>query len=169
VFASLESYNAVTMFSDAGPNQAKLVDFIEMGGTAAVGHCFEPELSATILGEFLLQNLLRDDDEDGIGDLTLVEAVFTALPYLSWSEVMIGDPLMRLREGPGGLVSTEPCHGDINSDGRINGSDFLALFNTWGSLIGDPRYCPTSDTNQDGFVGSQDLANVVIPFNTFCP
>ena len=104
VFSSLESFNAVTMFCSAATTQGKIVDFIEMGGTAAVGHAFEPEVGATIQGEFLLANLLRDDDGDGIGDLTLVEAVYTAIPYLSWSEVLIGDPLMRLHAGPGGLV-----------------------------------------------------------------
>ncbi|MCP4247963.1 MAG: hypothetical protein GY778_13025 [bacterium] len=104
VFSSLESFNAVTMFTSAATTQGKIVDFIEIGGTAAVGHSFEPEVGATIQGEYLLANLLRDDDGDGIGDLTLVEAVYTALPYLSWSEVLIGDPLMRLHAGPGGLV-----------------------------------------------------------------
>lgn len=107
VFSSLESYNAVTMFSDAPTGQGKIVEFITMGGTAAVGHAFEPVPDALVQGDYLMANLLRDDDGDGIGDLTLVEATFTGLPYLSWSEVMIGDPLMRLHLGRGGIVEVD--------------------------------------------------------------
>ena len=37
---------------------------------------------------YLLYNLLLDDEGAGKADLTLVEAAFTAIPYLSWSEVL---------------------------------------------------------------------------------
>ncbi|NLX12985.1 MAG: hypothetical protein GXY44_04920, partial [Phycisphaerales bacterium] len=130
VFASLESFNAVTMFTDVNtlPSaQGKIVDFIQMGGTAAVGHSFEPVRCAAIQGEFLFRNLLRDDDMDGVGDLTLVEAAFSALPYLSWSEVLIGDPLMRLRHGPGALVNTVECREDVDGNGIIRFSDMVAV------------------------------------------
>ncbi len=168
VFASLESYNAVTMFTDASTGQGKIADFITMGGTAAVGHSFEPEVGATIQGEFLLRNLLRDDDGDGVGDLTLVEAVFSAMPYLSWSEVLIGDPLMRVRSGPGGIVNPEPCPGDTDGDGWTSIYDLLELMGDWNSSIGDPSYNPAADFDGDGFVGFSDFVELLNHINQVC-
>lgn len=106
VFASIESYNAVTMFTDSTilTGQGRIAQFIAMGGSGAIGHAFEPESSAIIQGEYLLSNLLRDDDGNGVGDMTFAEAAFASIPYVSWAEVVVGDPLMRLRVGPGGFV-----------------------------------------------------------------
>ena len=36
----------------------------------------------------------------GSADLSFVEPAYTAIPYLSWAEVVLGDPLMRLRLAP---------------------------------------------------------------------
>jgi hypothetical protein len=106
VFASHESFNGVTMFTDAAPRaQALLAEFIQIGGSGAVGHAFEPERLALIQGDYLLRNWSRDDNGDGVGDLSLVEACFSAMPFLSWSEYVIGDPLMRLHAGPGGQAA----------------------------------------------------------------
>jgi hypothetical protein len=118
VFSSLESFNAVTMFTDASTSQGKLVEFLEMGGSGAVGHAFEPGVEGLIQGDFLLVNLLRDDDEDGVGDMTLAEAAFTAMPFLSWAEVVLGDPLMRLRVASGGLVDPEWDEVPLPGSGR---------------------------------------------------
>ncbi|MCK4625925.1 MAG: hypothetical protein KAV00_11485 [Phycisphaerae bacterium] len=168
VFSSLESFNAVTMFTDAPRSQAKIAEFIEMGGSAAVGHSFEPEVGATIQGEFLLRNLLRDEDGDGIGDLSLVEAAFTAMPYLSWSEIVIGDPLMRLRTGPGGLVQTEEFSSDVDGDCFVGFLDIVVILNAYNSSIGDPEYNPAADLDQDGFVGFLDIVLVLNDYNTQC-
>ncbi len=106
VFASIESYNAVTMFVDSTilTGQGRISQFIAMGGSGAIGHVFEPETSGIVQGEYLLSNLLRDEDGNGVADMCFVEAAFTAIPYLSWAEVVIGDPLMRPRLGPSGFV-----------------------------------------------------------------
>jgi hypothetical protein len=111
VFTSMESYNAVTLFSDVstGPvAQGKIVDFLSMGGSGAIGHCFEPVSDAGIDNEFLFYNLLADADGDGIADMTFIEAAFSAMPFLSWSEVVLGDPLMRIAYGPGGSATGFP-------------------------------------------------------------
>jgi hypothetical protein len=160
VFNSLESFNAVTMFTDAYTGQAKLADFIDIGGTAAVGHAFEPVRGAAIQGEFLTANLLRDDNGDGKGDLCLAEAAFSAMPYLSWSEVLIGDPLMRLQNGPGRILDTpdKPC--DVNRDGIVNIKDLSEVKAAMGTVIGQPGYRPRADVNQDGQVNSEDLSVV---------
>jgi hypothetical protein len=165
VFTSIESLNAVTMFSDCNTSpvsQGKLVDFIEIGGTGAVGHSFEPLPSATINNEFLFYNLLADNDDDGKADLTFVEAAFTAIPFLSWSEVVIGDPLMRIAYGPGG-PAWKPRQGDANLDGLVNFKDVRLLNLALGGQLNSPDpatfglYNDLCDFNQDGIINFKDV------------
>ena len=139
---------------------------IDIGGTAAIGHSFEPEVGATIQGEYLFTNLLRDDNEDGVGDLTLVEAAFTALPYLSWSEVLIGDPLMRLRAGSGGLVDIAPHPGDVNGDNYVGFDDAVLVLAAFDTVIGGNGYCVPADLTQDGYIDGNDLSQVMDHYNT---
>ena len=169
VFASLESFNAVTMFSNATTSQAKLVDFIEIGGSAAIGHSFEPELGAQIQGEYLQSNLVRDMDANGVADMAAVEAAFTALPYLSWSEVFIGDPLMRLRRGPGGTVDLELRPGDVDDDYFVGFLDYVAVAQALGSSIGEPAYWTPADLTQDGTIDEADLDIVLGHYNQEYP
>lgn len=164
VFCSMESFNAVTMFSDASSAQAKIIDFITIGGTTGIGHSFEPISDATIDSEFLFYNMLADSDGDGYADLTFIEAAFTAIPYLSWSEVVIGDPLMRIAYGPGGqAVSDQP--GDIDGNGQINITDFFLWTNSYlGSISSDQaqtfdEYNDLCDLNKDGKINFVDFAS----------
>lgn len=161
VFTSLESFNGVTFFTNITTWQEKIADFIAMGGTAAAGHAFEPEVAAALQGEFLYTNLLRDDNGDGVGDLTLVEAVFTGLPYVSWAELLIGDPLMRLRSGPGSLVDLNAYPGDVDGDGVVAYADVLAVLDAFGGTLGGARYDVRADGNEDGVVGDADLEIVL--------
>jgi hypothetical protein len=165
VFTSLESFNAVTMFSDVQTSpaaQGKIVDFISMGGTAAIGHSFEPQSDAAIDNEFLLYNLLADADADGKADLTFVEAAFTAIPYITWCEVVIGDPLMRIAYGPGSRPWTR-LNGDANNDGRVNLGDMVFVRMYQGGKLNttDPAqfnlYNDLCDVNKDGIVNLGDL------------
>ena len=83
VFASAESFNAVTMFLNYNTFQGKIVDFLHVGGTGAVGHGFEPMADAIINTQFLFENLLRDEDGDSVGDLCFAEAALDS-PRLDW-------------------------------------------------------------------------------------
>ncbi len=168
VFTSLESFNAVTMFADvntAPVAQGKLINFIDIGGCAALGHSFEPQPDAAIDNEFFLYNLLADSNGDGRAELTLVEAAFSALPYLSWSEVLIGDPLMRITYGPDFNSAWTPPQGDTNCDGIVNTKDFYAFARSfYGKLESvDPNnpdvyevYDDMCDFNEDGIVNTTD-------------
>jgi hypothetical protein len=165
VFTSIESLNAVTMFSDCNTlpvSQGKLVDFIAIGGTGAIGHSFEPLPTAAIDNLYLFYNLLADDDEDGKADLTFVEAAFTAIPFLSWSEVVIGDPLMQIVYGPGG-PAWKPLLGDANNDGAVNIKDVRLLKMAMDGRLNtsDPNlfdlYNDMCDFNQDGSVNIKDV------------
>jgi uncharacterized protein (TIGR03790 family) len=165
VFTSLESFNGATMFSDvntAPTPQGKLVDFITIGGAAAIGHSFEPQPDAAIDNEFLFYNLLADANGVGKADLTFVEAAWTAIPYLSWTEVVIGDPLMRIAYGPGGLAWTTK-QGDANFDGIINFKDVRMLNLALGGQLNSPDpntfnlYNDMCDFNQDGIINFKDV------------
>lgn len=170
VFTSIESFNAVTMFTTVPTTQAKIAEFIQMGGTAAIGHAFEPGQDAIEQVEFLYWNLMRDGEVPGVAEMTLVEAAFTAIPYLSWTSVLIGDPLMRVRLGPGGIVElNDNCPTDVNRDGFVGYVDRLLVLYAYNSVIGDPRYDPATDINQDGFVTYFDQLSVLMNYNTFCP
>jgi hypothetical protein len=163
VFCSIESFNGVTMFSDASSAQAKIIDFLKIGGTGAIGHSFEPLSDATIDTEFFYYNLLADSNGNGYADMTFIEAAFTGIPYVSWSEVVIGDPLMRIAYGPGGQAESI-VPGDINGDGQKDITDvYLWMESYLGSLYSDDEqvfdwYNDLCDLNHDGQVNLIDYA-----------
>ena len=51
------------------------------------------------------------------------------------------------------LIVDEPCVGDINGDGQVNGADLGLLLGSWGAC---PSGCP-ADLNDDGQVNGADL------------
>lgn len=165
VFSSLESFNGVTMYLNPATGQAKISEFIEMGGTGAVGHSFEPEVGATIQGEFLISNYLRDDDGDGESDLTLIESIYTATPFLSWTEVVLGDPLTRVHEGPGGKIKVAPRPGDADRDDYVGFSDVLLVLSHFDSVLAEPAYSVLADVTEDGRVDGDDINMVLSNYN----
>ncbi|OQA03831.1 MAG: hypothetical protein BWY69_00218 [Planctomycetes bacterium ADurb.Bin401] len=151
------------MFSNTSSYQAKIVDFISIGGTAAIGHSFEPIADATIDTEFLFYNLMADYDSDGYADMTFIEAAFTAIPYISWTEVVIGDPLMRIAYGTGGEAEhLEP--GDVDGSGQVDIADVYAWMNYYlGALNSEQQssfeeYHDLCDLNSDGNINFSDFA-----------
>jgi hypothetical protein len=170
VFTSIESFNAVTMFSNAVTTQAKIIDFISIGGAGAIGHAFEPVSDATVDNLYFFYNLFADHDgpdgqPDGYADLTFVEAAFTGIPYLSWSEVVIGDPLMRIAYGPGGEAWT-PFRGDANRDDKVDIIDVTTVryCDGGGLYSNDPamraKYIDLCDFNCDGNISNPDVLTV---------
>lgn len=80
----LHSYSAATLRS---PDSGWTGPFIARGVTATVGNVHEPYLSFTHAPHLMLRALARG--------ASWVEAVYFALPALSWQAVAIGDPLYR--------------------------------------------------------------------------
>jgi hypothetical protein len=110
----------------------------------------------------LQYNLLADENGDGFADLAFAEAAFTAIPFLSWAEVVIGDPLMRIAYGPGQKAWT-PLTGDANNDGRVNNGDLsLVRFRQNSSLEGTEAefelYNDLCDINRDGRINLGDFS-----------
>jgi len=158
LFHSHESFSAVTFFSDATTSQAKVADWLTIGGSGAIGYAFEPLSSSAVDVDLLLYNYLRDRDGDGWGDLTFIEAAYTAMPFVSWAGVVVGDPLMRLVRNPGSGPGIGPpvVPGDADWDGRVTFADYIIWSRANGTMVGDDRYDDRADFDQDGVVDMSD-------------
>ncbi len=73
----------------AGSPQSLTSDLIAEGATAATGHVAEPYLSATPRPDLLFPAYVVDR-------FPLAEAYYLSIPFLSWMNVLVGDPLMQL-------------------------------------------------------------------------
>lgn len=69
--------------------QSMAPDYLEEGATAVTGHVAEPYLNFSPRPAFLFQAYFSG--------VTLAEAYYNSLPGLSWMNVLLGDPLCRLR------------------------------------------------------------------------
>lgn len=72
----------------AGSPQSLSADWIRQGATGASGHVYEPYLTFTPRPDMLFPAYL--------GGRTLAESFWSAIPALSWMNIVIGDPLCRL-------------------------------------------------------------------------
>lgn len=69
----------------AGSSQSLIGDLLREGVTAAAAHVAEPFLDGTIRPQVLFPAY--------VSGLNVAEAFYSAMPYLSWQTVVIGDPL----------------------------------------------------------------------------
>lgn len=128
IFNTMESFNAKAFGGlTTSFNQEQIADFIAAGGTFAVGNVYEPFATTVPDNLLLVRNFL-------LGNLTWAEAAYTSIPFLSWQQTVIGDPLARV------VRSTE----DINADGAVDEDDLYA----WHRA---PR-----DINNDGSANGTD-------------
>lgn len=133
-FTSVESYNARdfgglgSWYGGWGP-QAQISDFIEAGGTFAIGNCWEPFTFALPDNEWIVKNFY-------LGNMTWAEAAWSAIPCLSWQTIVVGDPLATIQR---------TCE-DVNNDGRVDIEDVRY----W-------EQHPT-DINRDGVANATDKA-----------
>ncbi len=65
---------------------------------------------------------------------------------------------------PGCSAGEDPCPGDFNGDGLVNGADFGGLLAAWGAC---PAPCP-EDLNGDGQVGGADVGLLLAVWGA-CP
>lgn len=73
----------------AGSPQTLTADYIEEGATGCSGHVYEPYLGQTPRPDYLLPAYCAGR--------TLAESYYLAIPSLSWQNIVVGDPLCRLR------------------------------------------------------------------------
>ncbi len=132
IFNTIESYNGRAFGGlGVGPTpQAQLSDFIASGGTFGIGNVWEP-FSFTVADNLqITRNFL-------LGNMSWAEAAYTAIPLLSWQQVVIGDPLARVRR----------VKEDVNGDGANTIEDAYA----WGPAPVKP------DLNRSGVADGADL------------
>lgn len=133
VFNTIESYNGRSFGGiGVGPvPQGQLADFIGSGGTFGLGHVWEPFSFSVPDNLAIVRNFY-------LGSLTWGEAAYTALPMLSWQQVVVGDPLAKVRR----------LQEDINVDQRTDVEDLYS----WYSSPTRPR-----DLNRDGRTDRADV------------
>ena len=150
VFLTHESFNAYSFDPTHTQTQGLVAEWLEIGGTAGLGHVREPYNGAdNVTNEDLLFDmLLPGNSPTGMG-LTFVEAAWNATRQLSYVNTVVGDPLMVFRE----LIS-----GDANKDGIVNIVDLGRLATNWDTT-GEPggAMWGQGDFNLDGFINIVDL------------
>ncbi|BCU76089.1 hypothetical protein [Luteolibacter sp. LG18] len=87
IYNAFESYNArkfggVGGFDDHG----QLSDWVDAGGTFGTGHVWEPLTTAVARNYLMLARYFNDGR-------TWVESAWSGMRYLSWQNVVLGDPL----------------------------------------------------------------------------
>ena len=60
--------------------------------------------------------------------------------------------------------STQTLTGDLDHDGRVDGSDLVVLARSFGAHQGDVFYDSVADLNDDGLVDGVDLAELATNF-----
>lgn len=73
----------------AGAPQTLTADYLDEGASAATGHVAEPYLAATPRPDILFPAYLKGRN--------LAESYYLSVPYLSWQNMVAGDPLMSLK------------------------------------------------------------------------
>jgi hypothetical protein len=89
IWNSIESLNARSLgtlpeYSDQG----SVEEWIAAGGTLAFGNVWEPFAGSIARNRIFVENWFANN-------LSWVEAAWSSLPYVSWQQVVIGDPLAR--------------------------------------------------------------------------
>ncbi|HVX66993.1 MAG TPA: TIGR03790 family protein, partial [Bryobacteraceae bacterium] len=73
----------------AGSPQSLAADYLHEGASAVSGHVYEPYLQFTPRPDYLIPAYLSGRN--------LAESYYLAIPALSWQNIVVGDPLCRLR------------------------------------------------------------------------
>lgn len=136
VFNTIESYNG-RAFGGLGTGpvaQEQLSDFLAAGGTFGIGNVQEPFSISVGDNLAIVRNFF-------LGNMSWGEAAYTALPVISWQQIVVGDPLARIRRtkediNADGINSIEDLYRwyeqpasrvDLNRSGAADNTDALLL------------------------------------------
>lgn len=126
ISVDIVSTNARSFTHPPSYGQSLIADLIRLGVAGAAGHVREPTLGTVARPQVLLRSYAMG--------VTAGVAFYQSLPYLGWTNVYIGDPLMRVHDP---LAAT----GDADGDGVADISDNCTRLPNPGQR----------DTNGDGF------------------
>jgi uncharacterized protein (TIGR03790 family) len=82
------SFNARSFVSPPSYGQSLLADLVRLGAAGSAGTVYEPVLAGLVRIPTLFRDYLTAPS------LPVIEAYYRAVPYLGWTNVWIGDPLM---------------------------------------------------------------------------
>ncbi|MGH0028798.1 MAG: TIGR03790 family protein [Myxococcota bacterium] len=154
VAIDLVSTNARSFSLPTRYGQSLVADLLRLGAAGAAGHVYEPTLTGVPRPYLLLAN-------HGLG-VPAAEAYFRSVPYLGWTNVWVGDPLMTTarpakpptdRDGDGVpdpqdncLWLPNPDQRDTDADGFGNLCD--ADFDGDGRVTSSEGRDPTADLDR---------------------
>jgi len=157
VFMTYESFNAWTFdpwvlqprgeggyYIPEDDQQGLLAQWLAIGGTAGIGHVFEPEPGAydgTVANEDIVFDMLLDG-------YTWAEAAWRSMQQVSFVNTVIGDPLMVWQ-----------IAGDMNGDRVLDHQDIDLLYDNLGGP-GVPS-APIYDLDGDGDADIDDMTYLV--------
>lgn len=147
VFHSYESYNSQS-FDPANTQEDGMIgDWLEIGGTAGLGHVTEPYNGRdNVINEDLFYQMLLPSAGALPGEtgLTFVEAAWNATRQLSYVNTVVGDPLMTWKQW---------MPGDTNLDGEVEFNDFYTMQGNWwkSGTFAD------GDFNGDNIINADDF------------
>ncbi len=150
VFQTHESFNAQSFHPANTQTQGLIADWLEVGGTAGLGHVAEPGNGhENVTNEDLFYQMLLPAlgaaAAPGESGLTFIEAAWNATRQLSYVNTVVGDPLMRFQAW---------VPGDTNLDGIVEFNDFFTMEGNWNQL----GTRADGDSNGDGLVNEDDFA-----------
>lgn len=102
------STNARSFVDPTEYGQSLVADLVRLGATGVAGNAFEPLLSGLPRTEVLFRRYFQGENA--------IEAYYRSVPYLSWMNIWVGDPLMR-------VAVAFPPSGDSDGDGVPDASD----------------------------------------------
>jgi uncharacterized protein (TIGR03790 family) len=108
IATDLVSTSARTFTTGANYDQSLSADLVRLGAAGVAGSAFEPLATGLSRAPILFRNYFTG--------ARAIEAFYRSVPYLSWMNVWIGDPLM-VAQAPAFLGD------DIDGDGVPNASD----------------------------------------------
>jgi uncharacterized protein (TIGR03790 family) len=124
VAVDLVSTNARSFTDPTRYGQSLLADLLRLGAAGGAGHVFEPALVGVARPHILLAAYA--------GGARAVEAYFRSVPFLGWTNVYVGDPLMAAghpvrrtpdRDGDGARDARDNCPLLANADQRDTDGD----------------------------------------------
>ncbi len=125
VSLDIVSSNARTFTFPAVYGQSLIADLIRSGVSGAAGHVYEPTLTAVARPHIFLRRYAQG--------VPAVDAFFRSVPFLGWTNVYVGDPLLHLPtaappdpddlDGDGVPDRRDNCSQIANSDQRDSNGD----------------------------------------------
>jgi|MDTC01.2.fsa_nt_gb hypothetical protein len=87
IYNTYESYNGKSLGNVPGySDHSQVAQWIDIGGTFAVGHAWEPFAETVARNLYITHQLYQKN-------FTWVEAAWSGIPFLSWQNIVLGDPL----------------------------------------------------------------------------